>query len=102
MIFSYILGKKYPKQVSIYGVGPLTNIALAAKAYPEIIENVNEIWIMGGNIKGVGNSSSAAEFNFYWDPEAAFIVLDSFPCKKTIVPWECCLEDSLAMTPVRS
>lgn len=38
--------------MSIVGIGPLTNIALAAKTYPEIIENVQEIFIMGGNIKG--------------------------------------------------
>lgn len=50
---------------------------------------------------GVGNVSSAAEFNFWWDPEAAYIVLDSFKCHKTVLPWEGCLADSIALPVVR-
>lgn len=46
---------------------------------------------------GMGNISMAAEFNFYVDPEAAFIVLNSFNCAKTILPWEGCLEDSICI-----
>lgn len=88
---------KHPKKVTLIGVGPLTNFALAAKVFPEIRDNVQEIFIMGGNIKGVGNASSAAEFNFFWDPEAAHIVLELYTCKKTILPWETCAPDSIAI-----
>lgn len=44
-------------------------------------------------IPGVGNSTACAEFNFHMDPEAACIVLDSLNCPKTILPWECCIEE---------
>lgn len=38
---------------------------------------------------GLGNSTAAAEFNFYADPEAASICIDSYPpCRLTILPWE--------------
>lgn len=33
-------------------IGPLTNIALAIKTFPEIIDNIKDIFIMGGNHKG--------------------------------------------------
>lgn len=48
----------------------------------------------------VRNSLLPVEFNFWWDPEAAFIVLDSFKCPKTVAPRECCLEESLAISLV--
>lgn len=41
-----------PHQISLIGVGPLTNIALAVKASPEIKDNIKDVFIMGGNHKG--------------------------------------------------
>lgn len=55
---------------------------------------------MGGNYRGEGNVTSSAEFNFYYDPEAAHIVLAESKCPIFIVPWETCLEASKA-TPLR-
>lgn len=43
---------QHPKQISLVCVGPLTNIALALKTFPEIKENIKEVYIMGGNHKG--------------------------------------------------
>lgn len=47
---------------------------------------------MGGNHKGLGNVTPAAEFNFLTDPEAAHIVLSSFRGPICMLPWEPCLD----------
>lgn len=48
----------------------------------------------------VGNQSRCAEFNFFADPEAAYIVLNTAKCPITILPWEACLTDSLKISLV--
>jgi inosine-uridine nucleoside N-ribohydrolase len=62
--------------ISIIGIGPLTNIALALREDPEIASMIHSIVLMGGSLSG-GNVTPAAEFNFYVDPEAASIVFGS-------------------------
>lgn len=64
------------KDVLIFAVGPLTNIGALLLAHPELKENIGEITIMGGGL-GMGNVTSAAEFNIYADPEAASLVFNS-------------------------
>ena len=72
---------KYPGQVTILAIGPLTNIAMAMRMEPRFAGNVKQLVIMGGAIAsladGGGNHTPNAEFNFYVDPEAAQIVLRS-------------------------
>jgi hypothetical protein len=46
---------------------------------------------------GVGNITSAGEFNFYSDPEAAHIVLTSACCPIYLLPWETCLCVDISM-----
>lgn len=41
-----------PHEVSLIAVGPLTNIGLAIKAFPEIKDNIKDVFIMGGNHMG--------------------------------------------------
>ncbi|MDM8168287.1 nucleoside hydrolase [Roseovarius sp.] len=60
--------------VTLVPIGPLTNIAAAFKAAPDIVEKVQEIVLMGGAYFEVGNITPAAEFNIYVDPDAAHIV----------------------------
>ena len=60
--------------VTLVPIGPLTNIAAAFKAAPDIIEKVHEIVLMGGAYFEVGNITPAAEFNIHVDPQAADIV----------------------------
>lgn len=89
---------EHPKQVTLVCVGPLTNVALALTTYQGLSEQIEEIFIMGGNYHGIGNTSRCAEFNFYTDPEAANIVLHRSKCPVTILPWEACLEENLNIT----
>lgn len=64
------------EKITICGIGPLTNIALLLRMYPELKSNIDEIVIMGGSING-GNMGPASEFNIAVDPEAAKIVFES-------------------------
>ena len=54
--------------------GPLTNIALALRAAPDLADRIAGISLMGGG--SFGNRSAAAEFNIWADPEAAAVVFD--------------------------
>lgn len=63
-------------KVTLVPVGPLTNIAMLIKTFPEVMEKVELLSIMGGSIDG-GNITPSAEFNIWADPEAARIVFDS-------------------------
>jgi len=67
---------KYPHQITLVPVGPLTNIALAVSKDPSIAALVKDIVIMGGSITG-GNVNGAAEANIYNHPEAAAIVFNA-------------------------
>lgn len=61
--------------VTIVATGALTNIALAIRTQPEILNHVREIVLMGGTTD-IGNVTPAAEFNILCDPEAAHIVFN--------------------------
>ena len=65
------------KTITLCPIGPLTNIAMAFRKAPDVIERVQEIVLMGGAYFEVGNITPAAEFNIYVDPEAADIVFKS-------------------------
>lgn len=64
---------RYPHEVTLIPVGPLTNIALAVSKDPSIVGLMKDVVIMGGSISG-GNVDGAAEANIFGDPEAAQIV----------------------------
>lgn len=57
----------------IVATGPLTNVAHAVTNAPDIVDRVAGISWMGGST-GAGNTSAAAEFNAWVDPEAADVV----------------------------
>lgn len=63
-------------KVTIIGLGPLTNIALLLKTFPQVKENIESIALMGGGLDH-GNQTPLAEFNIFVDPEAAEIVFQS-------------------------
>lgn len=63
-------------KVTLVPIGPLTNIALLIKTFPEVMEKIELLSIMGGSTD-VGNYTPSAEFNIWADPEAARIVFNS-------------------------
>ncbi len=66
-----------PGEISIFPIGPLTNIAMAIRKEPRFAKAVKELVIMGGAILEHGNSTPQAEFNIYVDPHAAHIAFHS-------------------------
>ena len=84
-----IVNEEYEKgnDVGICAVGPLTNIALALRMDPDIVQKIKYVYIMGGTIYGFGNYSLTGEFNFATDPEASKIVVGAFPMIH-LLPWE--------------
>jgi purine nucleosidase len=63
-----------PNEISVFPIGPLTNIAMAVRKEPKFAKAVKELVIMGGAIQENGNVTPMAEFNIYADPHAAHIV----------------------------
>ena len=72
------------EKITLIMVGPLTNFALAYRAQPEIINNVEEILLMSGG-HDQRNSTAASEYNVFIDPEATAIVLNC-GAKITMMP----------------
>jgi inosine-uridine nucleoside N-ribohydrolase len=83
---------KYPGEVVLWAGGPLTNFALALKLDPEVATLAKEFVLMGGGLyadKGAidtGAIDSRREFNWWFDPESARIVLRAPWKKMTITP----------------
>ena len=69
--------KEYPNELEIIAIGPLTNIAEVYKKDPEAFRLIKCLYVMGGIGEGKGNITEFAEFNFWVDPDAADIVLNS-------------------------
>lgn len=69
--------------VTIVTTGPMTNLALAMRLAPDIVQKIGEIVFMGGSY-GLGNVTPAAEFNIVTDAEAAYVVVNS-GCRVTMV-----------------
>lgn len=72
------LSHAYAGRLLLVTLGPLTNIALALKLDPTLPERIDRLVVMGGAVQASGNITAAAEFNVYFDPEAAFLVFSSF------------------------
>jgi pyrimidine-specific ribonucleoside hydrolase len=68
--------KASPEPVTLIPVGPLTNIALFLREHPDLKDRIAGISLMGGSM-GLGNTTPAAEFNIFVDPEAAREVFES-------------------------
>lgn len=89
--------RKFPGELTLVTLGPLTNIALAIYLDPSFASKVRRCVVMGGAPDGVGNATAAAEFNIYVDPEAARIVVRSgMPVE--VVGWDVTLQHAM-LTP---
>lgn len=65
-----------PGEITVIGIGPLTNVATAMREDPDLPKLIKRIVLMGGSTTR-GNMNPSAEFNFWTDPEAASIVFDA-------------------------
>lgn len=74
-----------PQQVTLICLGPLTNLARALQYDPELPSLAGQVIVNGGSVVGIGNVTPAAEFNMYYNPEAAQKVFRS-PLTKTLIP----------------
>ena len=79
-----------PGAFTILAIGPLTNVALLLRQRPDLETKIRAIVIMGGAVHVGGNASKSAEFNFWFDPEAARIVLRSAIPKKVLFALDVC------------
>lgn len=73
----YNIAKENKGNLTIVALGPLTNIAIALMKYPDLPQYVNRVVIMGGNFGDYGNCMPYSEFNFWIDPHAAELVINS-------------------------
>jgi inosine-uridine nucleoside N-ribohydrolase len=69
-----LLGADRP--ITLFALGPLTNLALLLALHPEATRGIDRIVLMGGAI-GAGNQTASAEFNIWIDPDAAVSVFES-------------------------
>ncbi|ATD66962.1 nucleoside hydrolase [Luteimonas chenhongjianii] len=81
------LSHEHAGRLVLAALGPLTNIALALKLDPTLPSRVSRFVAMSGAVTGQGNITPSAEFNAYFDPEAASIVFDAFP-RFDLCDWE--------------
>lgn len=88
------LSKQHAGDFGIVALGPLTNIALAVNLDPQLPARVSKLIVMGGAWQARGNQSSAAEFNFYVDPESVRVVFDRFS-DVIVLPWEVSLDQTM-------
>jgi len=89
--FMIRMARQYPHQVTIVAVGPMTDVAIALRLDPEFAQLAQELVFMGGSLNPVSKdpeweSDPRHEFNFWFDPEAAHIVLSAHWPKATGVP----------------
>ncbi|GGU25282.1 nucleoside hydrolase [Nocardioides albus] len=80
------------KDLAVVALGPLTNLALAIRLEPGIIDQIGRVVSMGGSPSGRGNASVTAEFNVFADPVAAEIVYSTVR-NHTVITWDLSLDN---------
>ena len=89
-----------PGEITLLAIGPLTNVALAIRQEPRIVEALKEIIIMGGALRHEGNTTALAEFNTSVDPHAAHIVYHA-GVPTTLVPLDVTYQCILTLADVK-
>ncbi len=95
------LSHEHTGRLVLVALGPLTNLALAVKLDPTLPQRISRLVVMGGAVAARGNITPAAEFNFAFDPEAAHIVLESFP-QLDLTDWQATLDHGLPVEKVEA
>lgn len=70
-----ILTERPAGTVDLFCLGPLTNLATLIQTAPDVARRIRQVIAMGGAIDEPGNMGPRAEFNIYFDPKAAAVVL---------------------------
>ena len=97
---------KYPHEVTIYEGGPMTNLALAISLDPEFPVLAQQLVFMGGSLNPQTDDPEFAnnprhEFNFWFDPEAAQLVLRASWKKIVCTPTDISIKTRLTATMVK-
>jgi len=84
--------EKAPGEVTLVAIGPMTNIAILLRLRPDLETKIRRLVFMGGqvHVNALASDKRAAEFNFWFDPEAAQIVLRSAIPEKVMVGLDLC------------
>ncbi len=80
----------HPGEITLFAIGPMTNIAMALRLHPDVETKIKRLVFMGGAEAVPGNVNDAAEFNFWFDPEAAQVVLRSKIREKVMFGLDIC------------
>lgn len=84
------MARKYPGELELVTLGPVTNIAIALMKDRETMKDIKHIWSMGTAGFGVGNCTPVAEFNVFVDAESyAYLLESGIPI--TIIGFDLCL-----------
>lgn len=73
----YNVAKENQGELTIITLGPLTNLAISLLKYPDLPKFIKRVVIMGGAFGVYGNCNPYSEFNFWIDPHAVDIVINS-------------------------
>jgi len=82
--------KANPGEVTVMPIGPCTNLAIAIRIAPEIIPLIKRVVYMGGAFDTPGNTTPSAEFNWWFDPEAAKMAVRAPFAEQLIVGLDVC------------
>ncbi len=88
--------RKYPNEITLVCLGPLTNLARLCVRDPSVLPLINKVVISGGAVSHPGNVTAAAEFNFHFDAIAANEVFAS-ATTKSLVPLDVTEQISFGM-----
>ncbi len=89
------LSREHAGSLTLVALGPLTNLALALRLDPGLPRRIARLVVMGGAVRGNGNTERiAAEFNIGFDPEAAHVVFTGWPTFD-LVDWEACVRHAM-------
>lgn len=95
------MANAHPGELSVVAIGPLTNIAVATMLDPDLPRKFKELTIMGGAVTGKGNTNISAEFNIFFDPDAAHIVFNRWPMVR-VLDWETTIATGLSKSDIDS
>ncbi len=76
--------RQYPGEITILCLGPLTNLAKVCQRDPSAIAMIDQIVISGGAVEHAGNVTAAAEFNMFFNADAAKEVFHSAITKRLV------------------